>query len=303
MVAQEMVVSVMSESASGRRVVPGRSLPVGVDPSSEGSVLAWLKDHTGKIAECAEAYAGKIEGAGFTDLHSIGFEVSDLLDVGIPKGHAITIANNAGFISRVLGSVPASEVSELTREKRGAFPKFPAASSDPGARGMPAKEAMLVYGVRVASWCRGWSEELGDAIDTMLQVPGTDVLTLQAKVPATVDIAFASDLVGALSDASIKYVGEGMIRGGSGLALFQKLLVPYNGVTSDSKKKLLHSVTKPPTCNDLDSLHVGLAKWDSARESYTFTSGKTLGDDQLESILEGMYKATLISIGWEGRVS
>ena len=104
------------------------------------------------------------------------------------------------------------------------------------------------------------------------------------------DIAFASDLVGALSDASIKYVGEGMIRGGSGLALFQKLLVPYNGVTGDSKKKLLLSVTKPLTCNDLDSLHVGLAKWDSARESYTFTSGKTLEDDQLESILEGMYK-------------
>ena len=42
MVAQALVVAT-SESVVGRRVVPGRSLPVGVDPSSEGSILAWLK--------------------------------------------------------------------------------------------------------------------------------------------------------------------------------------------------------------------------------------------------------------------
>ena len=40
-----------------RRVIPGRALPEGVTPESEGSILAWLQSHVGKVflgprAEC-----------------------------------------------------------------------------------------------------------------------------------------------------------------------------------------------------------------------------------------------------------
>ena len=30
-----------------RRVIPGRALPEGVTPESEGSILAWLQSHVG----------------------------------------------------------------------------------------------------------------------------------------------------------------------------------------------------------------------------------------------------------------
>ena len=101
MVASEVVVASVVKPV-GRRVVPGRSVPEGVDPSSEGSLLLWLQSHEGKIGENSVAYAAKIEGGGFTDLYSIGFEVQDLVDVGIPKGHAITLVQNAQHVSWTL---------------------------------------------------------------------------------------------------------------------------------------------------------------------------------------------------------
>ena len=78
MVASEVVVASVVKPV-GRRVVPGRSVPEGVDPSSEGSLLSWLQSHEGKIGENAVAYAAKIEGGGFTDLYSIGYPGCDIL--------------------------------------------------------------------------------------------------------------------------------------------------------------------------------------------------------------------------------
>ena len=88
-----------------RRVIPGRALPEGVTPESEGSILAWLKSHVGKVAANAEAYAGKMEGGGFDCLYNLEFGHNDLVALGIPEGHARTIATNAVYISRLLGSI------------------------------------------------------------------------------------------------------------------------------------------------------------------------------------------------------
>ena len=84
-----------------RRVIPGRAIPEGVTPESEGSVKAWLESHAGRVAANAEACAAKMEGGGYDSLYNLEFDHNDLVGLGVPEGHAKTIATNAVCISRL----------------------------------------------------------------------------------------------------------------------------------------------------------------------------------------------------------
>jgi hypothetical protein len=287
MVASRVLVARV-EGPVVRRVIPGRSVPEGVTPSAEDSVLEWLKSHEGRVGANAVAYAAKMEGGGYDDLYNIGFDFGDLVKLGIPEGHAKTIATNAVHISRKLGSVDAKSDTPMSREYRGAIVAYP--SSVEGVRGMPSKKAMHTYAVRLAGWARGWSEELAVVIDDLLRDPtGTGVGDAQSRVSAQDDMYLASDLTPTLSDKALGLLGKLTIRGGSGIAMLHKLFVPYFGMGGAADKALLKSVTHPKVCKNIDELYECVEVWDNARVEYSMNSSNTINDDQLEVILEAIY--------------
>ena len=102
---------------------------------------------------------------------------------------------------------------------------------------------------------------------------------------------FASDLAPSLNDRMLGLVGEGTLRGGSGLAILGKVLVPYFGRAGSADADLLTQITKPKSCKDIHSLYVMIDEWDSKVSEYLLHTGKSaIDDDILELALKSMYE-------------